>query len=376
MLFVLLLSMSMVSANEIGDNITSINDESLMESVDNISSVSVESPIETVDNIDCVNENSNLNYSNVLQASSQEVIQSEEDVIVVNDWNELQYYCAQTDKDYTLKLKENTNFYPSDPNDPIYQIKIKNNVKIIGSDGAYIGDEPQNVRDIRFVAFLIEDNSRYASLNIENVTFKHIWVVYSAQGASSGSRNGIFIQMGGKKNNVIKNCVFQDILSQYGHATIVYLKKGSATLDNCSFINCTSSYGAVSVYDPNSVKSTDMIVRNCYFENNYASTEPGCINNCGKLTVYNTTFVKNRSFWWAGAIHTHAGGNTTIYDSNFTDNVAGWNGGALYTYAYLQIYNSVFVGNNCTTDNGGGAIGACSYQSDPHIYGLGFTRSS
>ena len=111
-----------------------------------------------------------------------------------------------------------------------------------------------------------------------------------------------------------------------------------------------------------------MVVRNCYFENNYASTEPGCINNCGKLTVYNTTFYKNRSFWWAGAIHTHAGGNTTIYDSNFTDNVAGWNGGALYTYAYLQIYNSVFVGNNCTTNNGGGAIGACSYQTDPHIY--------
>ena len=368
MLFVLLLSMSMVSAYEIGDNITSINDESLIESVDNISSVPVESPIETVDNIDCVNEDSNLNYSNVLQASSQEVIQSGEDVIVVNDWNELQYYCAQTDKDYTLKLKENTNFYPSDPNDPIYQIKIKNNVKIIGSDGAYIGDSSQSARDIRFVAFLIEDNSRYASLNIENVTFKHIWVVYSAQGASSGSRNGIFIQMGGKKNNIFKNCIFQDILSQFGHATIVYLKKGSATLDNCSFINCTSSYGAVSVYDPNSVKSTDMIVRNCYFENNYASTEPGCINNCGKLTVYNTTFVKNRSFWWAGAIHTHAGGNTTIYDSNFTDNVAGWNGGALYTYAYLQIYNSVFVGNNCTTDNGGGAIGACSYQTDPHIY--------
>ena len=368
MLFVLFLSMSIVSANEIGDNITSINDESPMESVDNISSLSVESSVETVDNIDCMNEDSNINDSNVLQTSSQEVIQSEEDVIIVNDWNELQYYCAQTDKDYTLKLKENTNFYPSDPHDPIYQIKIKNNVKIIGSDGAYIGDEPQNVRDIRYVAFLIEDNSKVASLNIENVTFKHIWVVYSAQGASSGSRNGIFIQMGGKKNNVIKNCVFQDILSQYGHATIVYLKKGSATLDNCSFINCTSCYGAVSVYDPNSVKSTDMIVRNCYFENNYASTEPGCINNCGKLTVYNTTFVKNRSFWWAGAIHTHNGGNTTIYDSNFTDNVAGWNGGALYTYSYLQIYNSVFIGNNCTTNAGGGAIGACSYQTDPHIY--------
>ncbi len=365
MLFVLFLSMGMVSANEIGDDITSINDEFPIEIVDNISSVSVESPIESVNNIDCMNEDSNLDNS-ILQASSQEVIQSDDGVIVVNDWNELQYYCSLNDKDYTLKLKENTNFYPSDPHNPIYQIKIKNKVKIIGSAGAYIGDEPQNVRDIRFVAFLIEDNSKSASLNIENVTFKHIWSVYSVVGA--GTRDGIFIQMGGKKNNIFKNCIFQDILSQYGHATIVYLKKGSAILDNCSFINCTSGYGAVSVYDPNSVKSTDMIVRNCYFESNYASTEPGCINNCGKLTVYNTTFVKNKSFWWAGAIHTHNGGNTTIYDSNFTDNVAGWNGGALYTYGYLQIYNSVFVGNNCTTNAGGGAIGACSYQTDPHIY--------
>ena len=86
------------------------------------------------------------------------------------------------------------------------------------------------------------------------------------------------------------------------------------------------------------------------------------------MTVYNTTFVKNRSFWWAGAIHTHSGASTTIYDSYFIDNVAGWNGGALYTYSNLKIYNSVFIGNNCTTNNGGGAIGACAYNSDPHIY--------
>ena len=367
MLFVLFLSMSMVYANEIEDNITSVS-EFPIEVGDDISYVGVESSIDSLDNIECVDEDINLKDSNVLQVSSQEVIQSDEDVIVVNDWDELQYYCAQIDKDYTLKLKENTNYYPTDPHNPSYQIKIKNNVKIIGSEGAYIGDSSPNVRDIMFVAFLVEDNSIYGSLNFENVTFKHIWSVYSTMGATGGTRDGIFMQMGGIRNNVIKNCMFQDILSQYGHATIVYLKKGSATLDNCSFINCTSGYGAVSVYDPSSVKSTDMIVCNCYFENNYASTEPGCINNCGKLTVYNSTFVKNRSFWWAGAIHTHAGGNTTIYDSNFTDNVAGWNGGALYTYAYLQIYNSVFVGNNCTTNNGGGAIGACSYQTDPHIY--------
>ena len=367
-LLVLFLSISLVSASELENtNITSINDENPIESID---SVDYQDEINLEENHLQVPYQENNSDTNYLQESSQDSLKSSNsnEIIVVNDWDELQYYCAQTDKDYILKLKENTNFYPTDPHNPSYQIKIKNNVKIIGSEGSYIGDSSLNARDIMFVAFLVEDNSIYGSLNIENVTFKYIWSVYSAVGATGGTRDGIFMQMGGIRNNVIKNCIFQDILSQYGHATIIYLKKGSATLDNCSFINCTSGYGVVSVYDPNSVKSTDMVVRNCYFENNYATTEPGCINNCGKLTVYNTTFIKNRSFWWAGAIHTHAGGNTTIYDSNFTDNLAGWNGGALYTYAYLQIYNSVFVGNNCTTNNGGGAIGACSYQSDPHIY--------
>ena len=362
MLFVLFLSMCMVSANEIEDNITSISEESLIEIEEDISNVTVESSIVSVDNIDCVDDDINLNASNVLQVYSQELIQSDDDVIVVNDWNELQYYCAQTDKDYTLKLKKNTNFYPSDPTDTNQQIKIKNNVKIMGSDGSYIGDNSADARMLKFVAILVEDNDN-VGLTLDNITFKWIQATYPPK-----ERDGIFIQMGGKKTSIIKNCQFSDIKVKSGHATIIYLKKNSAVLDNCSFINCTSNYGVVSIYDRNSVKSVNMVVRNCYFENNYAETEPGCINNCGKLTVYNSTFFKNRSFWWAGAIHTHFYGNTTIYDSNFTDNVAGWNGGALYTYSYLQIYNTIFSGNNCTTNNGGGAIGACAYQSNPHIY--------
>ncbi len=308
------------------------------------------------------NEINNQNNEVLIESGLQDELKSSDDAIIVNDWNELQYYCSLTDKDYTLKLKENTNFYPVNPTDSNQQIKIKNNVKIIGSEGAYIGDNSSDARMIKFIAFLVEDNAN-VGLTLDNITFKWIKATYPPK-----QMDGIFIQMGGKKTSLIRNCQFSDIKVKAGHATIIYLKKGSAALENCSFINCTSNYGVVSVYDPSSVKSVSMVVRNCYFEGNYAETEPGCINNCGKLTVYNTTFFKNRSFWWAGAIHTHLGGNTTIYDSNFTDNVAGWNGGALYTYSYLQIYNSVFVGNNCTTNNGGGAIGACEYQSNPHIY--------
>ena len=389
MLLVLFLSIGIVSANEISDvNVTSISDESQIEvecvgfdennfEDSNVLQVSSQDSVQTSDvNVASISDESqikngdgnNFEDSNVLQVSFQNSLQYTGNTIEVNNWDELQYYCAQTDKDYTLKLKENTNFYPTDPYNPNYQIKIKNNVKIIGSNGSYIGDISPNARQIQYIAFLVEDNYALGSLNLENITFKYIKSVYSNAASGTGIRDGIFIQMGGNMNNVIKNCYFHDVTSSYGHATIVYLKKGSAILDNCSFINCTTAYGVVSVYDPKSVKSTDMIVRNCYFENNYASTEPGCINNCGKLTVYNTTFIKNRSFWWAGAIHTHSSGNTTIYDSKFIDNVAGWNGGALYTYSYLQIYNSVFIGNNCTTDNGGGAIGACEYQSRPHIF--------
>lgn len=358
LILLLLVSVGCVAASEIDDNITISQETSYLG--DNLTQ-------DELNNADYYKENNVLKsyderVNNTIESDySLEVLTVEEpdDVIVVSTWDELQYYCSLKDQDYTLKLKDNTSFYPTNPSDSNYQIKVYNNVKIIGGKDSYIGYESSSAPEIKYVAIIVPDNYK-SSIYMENVTFKWISVRHGS--------DGVFLQMSGRRNNVFKNCNFNNIKTNIGHSCIVYLKRGTATLDNCSFINCTTDYGVLSVYDPNSVKSTDMIVRDCYFEGNYARTEPGCINNCGKLTVYNTTFVKNRSFWWAGAIHTHNGGNTTIYDSNFTDNVAGWNGGALYTYSYLQIYNTVFVGNNCTTNSGGGAIGACSYGSNPHIY--------
>lgn len=171
--------------------------------------------------------------------------------------------------------------------------------------------------------------------------------------------------------NLLENCTFDNITALSGHSCVYYIKKGYTTVRNCNFTNINTCFGVLSIYDPDAglnCNTSHMLVENSYFENNYATTEPGCINNCGQLIVKNSTFYKNSAFWWAGAIHTHSGANTTIYDSNFTDNVAGWNGGALYTYSYLQIYNTTFTSNNCTTNNGGGAIGACFYGTNPHIY--------
>ena len=313
----------------------------------------------------------NLNNQNTLKSTpSQELNENSSDIITVNDWDELQYYCSQSDKDYTLKLKENTNFYPKNLGDYNQQIIINNNVKIIGSEGAYFGDSsPTNIywdnglaygRYISYNPIIVPDNSKIG-ITLENITFKWIYVI-------NYKPDAIFIQMGGNANNFIKNCVFENNRMEGGHSCLVYLKKGYALLEDCSFINSSTDFGCVSLYDPKSYTTARMTVRDCYFENNYARTEPGCINNCAILTVYNTTFYKNRAATWAGVIHTHFGASATIYDSNFTDNVAGWNGGALYTYSDLKIYNSIFDGNNCTTNNGGGAIGACKHVTAPHVY--------
>lgn len=329
--------------------------------------------IEIVDNSENINSNSTLqNENSILNSNYLNNLNDESNIITVNNWDELQYYCSLSDKDYTLKLKENTNFYPINKDNSNSKIIINNNVKIIGSEGAYFGDEsPHNAyiknghyvvddgKAIAYTPIIVPDNNR-KGLTLENITFKWIYTLYNP--------DGVFIQMGGNGNNFIRNCVFENINTMMGHSCIVWLKKGDALLENCSFVNCTTDFGCVSVYNKDSYTNARMTVKDCYFENNFARTEPGCINNCAILTVYNTTFYKNRASVWAGAIHTHFYASATIYDSNFTDNVAGWNGGALYTYSDLKIYNSIFDGNNCTTNNGGGAIGACKHVSAPHIY--------
>ena len=361
LLLILLFSICSVSANQdLNDTIT--KGDSAIEIT----------PVN--EDITYLNSEDNLSNDKLLKSTPPDSLDNNDEMIIVNNWDELQYYCSLTDKDYTLKLKENTNFYP-DPTDFNSQIKINNNVRIIGSQGAYFGDTSPHrvyIDDTHHTVIdngeiinsynpiIVPDDSKIG-ITLENITFKWIYI-------KNLKPDAIFLQMGGNAKNVIKNCIFKDNTLSGGHSCLVYLKKGDAILETCSFTNCTTDFGCVSLYDPKSYTSARMTVKDCYFENNFARTEPGCINNCAILTVYNTTFYKNRAGYWAGAIHTHFCASATIYDSNFTDNVAGWNGGALYTYSDLKIYNSIFDGNNCTTNNGGGAIGACKHVSAPHIY--------
>ena len=270
---------------------------------------------------------------------------------------------------FTLKLKENTNFYPTNPTDSNYQIKINNNVKIIGSEGSYIGDSSfhqcyipsdgtryivEGGQFVTYTPIIVPDNNR-KSLTLENITFKWIYLQYSPDAK--------FLQLGGGGEYIIKNCHFDYINTVNGNGAVILLKKGKASLNNCSFVNSKVPKGFITISEQQS-----MVVKDCYFANNFAYEHTTCIMNWGKLTIYNTKFHKNRSAAWAGGITTYGAGITNIYNCNFTDNVAGWNGGALYVYNIVNIYNTTFEGNNCTTNNGGGAIGACQFSGIPRLY--------
>ena len=77
----------------------------------------------------------------------------------------------------------------------------------------------------------------------------------------------------------------------------------------------------------------------------------GAIENDGKLTIYNSTFINNSAF--GGAVYSSSNGNLAIYNSLFRENRAS-NGAAIYNYqGKLNIYNSTFINNTC---NEGGAI--------------------
>ena len=358
-LIIILLNITNCSANELDNSSISLNDNDL-----NLNQISDDESEITINNDDSdLNQISDGESEITIDEIGSDLEKSTEDVITVDDWDDLQYYAYKSDKNYVVKLKENTAYYPKIVSSVSNQIVVRNNLTVLGSPGAYIGDESPNSQSIQYNLISTTYDSG-VSIFLQDITFKNIF---------SKNTACTLIEMSGNSNNTIKNCNFENINISYGKSTLVHIVLGDCMVDNCSFINITQGYGTVSAYCPMDTPqklctSARLKVFNSYFENNYATSEPGCINNCGVLVAYNTTFYNNRASVWAGAIHTHSGANSTIINCNFINNLAGWNGGAIYTYSYLQIFNSTFRGNNCTTNNGGGAIGACTYKTSPYIY--------
>ena len=274
----------------------------------------------------------------VVDSDSDILSASPASTVTVSTWSDLSNACTNSTQYDTIYV--NGNMTPSSA------ITINKNVVIEGVNGSYIGGTSSNI--------VTYSNIPFSTASALDVTFKNLNFQYMG--------GNILIKFGGNGNYVLDGCTFKNITSVGFQKSVVHLYYGLGNIVGCTFENCTTSYGVVTnCYSTSetTVNRARMYVSNCEFRNNNATIEPGAINNCGYLEVYDSIFENNYATQWAGAIHTHIFANTTIVNSTFRNNRAGWNGGSLFTYSYLQVYNSTFTENQA--DAFGGAIGACKY---------------
>ena len=254
------------------------------------------------------------------------------------DWEDLEDACESSGaKDITLT----GTIYNANS-----QINFKNSATIIGTPNSYITGGVSGTPTFY--------SSGSYSIHFINVTFKDI-------------NSDIFMQLSTTGVNTFENCNFLNITTTTanGHSSVIWNNGGFMNITDCNFTNCVNGFGVITNHK--TPTTVTMNVNNCRFENNYARTEPGAINNCGILNVTNSIFNNNTSYQWGGAIHTHSNAYSRIINSTFTDNNAGWNGGAMYTYSKLEVINSTFTNNSCNSSAGGGAIGCSNWMSKYNI---------
>ena len=284
-----------------------------------------------------------------------EVISDRGSTQEVNSWAGLQSKIE--DSSVSIVKLNASNIAPSTSSSD--QISINHDITVVGGDGYYIGSASWNsAPQYNYIPFITSGNN--LNVRFENVTFQYL-------------SDNILMKLMGNGNYTFKNCVFDHINATGDHQSVIWLNYGYALIDNCTFTNCKCSFGAVTNYYTSwgtAVNNARMTVKDSTFRDNICPGEPGAINNCGYLEVYDSIFEDNRAAWWAGAIHTHSRATTTIVRSTFKNNLAGWYGGALYTYSNLHVINSTFISNRAVGADyvGGGAIGASNYQgSYPNV---------
>ena len=284
-----------------------------------------------------------------ISESSYEVLEEEDNgnevlsgnPATASTWTQLHDACEST-SDQEITLSDNITIGTND-------ISINNNAVIIGNENVYITGNANG-------RIPFQCGNLALDITFENVTFKDISSTMLIKVQNSGV-------------TTLKGCTFINVnASNSGQNSVIYNNNGIMNIENCTFENCNAAFGAITNHKAGSTNGVTLNVYNSTFNNN-SGNAPGVINNCGQMTVYNSVFNDNSANQWGGAIHTHSGATSTIRNSAFNGNVAGWNGGALYAYGTLIIYDSNFTDNNCSTNNGGGAIGASNYfMSQYNVY--------
>lgn len=211
-----------------------------------IFSISMVSASDVSDTDVCVDESEVSVYT-----SNVDVTSSSDSVTLVDNWADLKSNCENENGSQNIKL--NNNLAPES------QILINHNVVITGSTGTYIGgSDESNIATYSYVPF-------YTTASNVNITLKNL--------KFQNCGGNILMQFNGNGNYILDNCSFYNVNATNSHQSVVYLNLGEGIIENCNFTKCTTSFGTVTNHNAASTTNVHMVVRNCNFEDNYATTE-------------------------------------------------------------------------------------------------------
>nr|WP_255596614.1 right-handed parallel beta-helix repeat-containing protein [Methanobrevibacter sp. TMH8] len=182
-----------------------------------------------------------------------------------------------------------------------------------------------------------------------NVTFINITFINGNITGSGHDRYAGAIytyNLQGSNTLILINCSFiNNKASTYGGAIAV---NGKLTMVNCIFINNSAYYaGAAYILGFNS-----SVINSTFLGNNaYAG---GAVTTTGpNFTIVNSTFTSNNAYGTNGGAISSTGSNLSVNNCNFENNTASNRGGAIVsTGSNNTISNSNFTGNNATTEAG------------------------
>ena len=166
---------------------------------------------------------------------------------------------------------------------------------------------------------------------------------------------------------LLDNCTFINISSTYSPALFCWSEQSItyAVINNTRFINlsATESAGAVSLK-----LARKGIIENCIFENTRSVKNAGAIfidtigegAGIGSVDIINVTCTDTYSSY--GGALVQIGGNLTIQDSTFTGCHGDYDGGAIYvSWASAQIKNSTFTSNHVENNRQYPSLGGAIY---------------
>jgi hypothetical protein len=185
-------------------------------------------------------------------------------------------------------------------------------------------------------------------------------IVYLKDGVYEGSNNGN-INIYYKNITIIGQSQKGTIIDGRGNNRLFNLNFGTTLrLINITIRNGKATYGGA-ILSSNS----NLIVEDCYFNNNYGSDGGGVIfNDGGSVVVSNSNFINNTAVNINGGGAICNGGTLLITNSSFINNRAYYDtyneqyvsasGGAIYNKGDLTVISSLFFNNTAMKD--GGAI--------------------